>query len=326
MKIKTMTLAAALALGAATSAGTWAEEGPSREDLARGIVDRWSSHVRDTYPIGVAGWSVEMAPVFAEASLEELRAAAAATTFEDMNTRLLGLPPRDGTRALGDAAQDLVFVPVTPCRLIDTRVAGGRIAANSTRSFDVSVAGSYASQGGEASDCGLAAGGSFAAAVINFTVVNPSAAGFITAYPLNAPQPLASSLNYAAGDVVGNEVVVKLDLGVATAEMNVYSFAQTHLVADIVGYFAPPVATPLQCVDTTITQVIQQNAGANFYTPSCPAGYTITGGGCTSNSYATRLVSFKTEAGTNNQFCSYYNEALTTEVMGYARCCRIPGR
>jgi hypothetical protein len=156
--------------------------------------------------------------------------------------------------------------------------------------------------------------------------VNPGAAGFITAYPLNTPQPLASSLNYAAGDVVGNEVVVKLDLGGATAEMNVYSFAQTHLVGDIVGYFAPPVATPVQCVDTTITQVIQQNAGANFYSPSCPAGYTVTGGGCTSNSYATRLVSFKTEAVTNNQFCSYYNEALTTEVMAYARCCRIPGR
>ena len=82
MKIKTMTLAAALALGAATSAGTWAEDGPSREDLARQIVDRWSGHVRDTYPVGVAAWSAEMAPAFAEASLEELRAAAAATTGE----------------------------------------------------------------------------------------------------------------------------------------------------------------------------------------------------------------------------------------------------
>lgn len=326
MKTKTMALAASLALGLATGAGSRADDGPSREDLARQIVARWSAHVDQTYPIRAEAWAVEMAPAFTEASIEELRAAAAAETFRDMNTLLLGALPGNGTQALGDPAGDLVFVPVTPCRLFDTRLTAGPLPANGTRNFDISVAGTYTAQGGSATDCGLAGGGSFAAAVINLTVVNPSMPGYITAYPLNAPQPLASSLNYDTGDIVGNEVVVKLDLGLSSAELTVYSFAQTHLVGDIVGYFAPPVATPLQCVDTTITQVIQQNAGANFYTPSCPAGYTVTGGGCTSNSYATRLVSFKTEAGTNNQFCSYYNEALTTEVMGYARCCRIPGR
>ncbi|MDZ4047513.1 MAG: hypothetical protein U1E00_04130 [Pseudoxanthomonas sp.] len=119
---------------------------------------------------------------------------------------------------------------------------------------------------------------------------------------------------------------MRLDLGLATPELNVYSFAQTHLVADIVGYFAPPVATAVQCVDTSTTQVIAQAAGANFYSPSCPARYTITGGGCTSNSYETRLVSFRTEASSNNHFCSYYNAGLTTEVTSHARCCRIPGR
>lgn len=50
----------------------------------------------DSFPEGVEAWSAEMAPAFAEASREELAAAAAATTFEDMNTRLPGLPPRGG--------------------------------------------------------------------------------------------------------------------------------------------------------------------------------------------------------------------------------------
>lgn len=326
MKIKSMALAATLALGVAAGAGTRAEDGPSREDLARQIVDRWSAHVDQTYPINAASWAVEMAPAFAEASIEELRAAASAERFTDMNTLLLGAQPGGGTQALGDAARDLVFVPVEPCRLFDTRLTAGPIPANGTRNFDVSVAGTYTAQGGTASDCGLSAGGSFAAAVINLTVVGPNAPGYITAYPFNAAQPLASSLNYDTGDIVGNEVVVKLDLGPASSELTVYSFAQTHLVGDIVGYFAAPMATPVQCVDTTAVQVIQQNAGANFYSPSCPAGYNITGGGCTSNSYATRLVSFRTEAVTNNHFCSYYNEALTTEVTAYARCCRVPGR
>ncbi|MDZ4047512.1 MAG: hypothetical protein U1E00_04125 [Pseudoxanthomonas sp.] len=48
-----MALAATLALGVAAGVDTRAEDGQSREGLARQIVDRWSAHVGDTYPIGV---------------------------------------------------------------------------------------------------------------------------------------------------------------------------------------------------------------------------------------------------------------------------------
>ena len=122
---------------------------PSRAELTRAVIQKWAGHVDKTYPIGADAWSVEMAPAFAEASMEELKAAADAKNFDTMNRLLLG--GESGTNALGDAAADLVYVPVAPCRLFDTRLAGGKIAANTTRGFDVTAAGSYSFQGGSAS-------------------------------------------------------------------------------------------------------------------------------------------------------------------------------
>ena len=60
---------------------------------------------------------------------------------------------RGGLATLGDSQADLVYTPLTPCRIIDTRVAGGAIAAGATRDFLVTGT-SFASQGGSATGCG----------------------------------------------------------------------------------------------------------------------------------------------------------------------------
>lgn len=329
MNAKRLALVAALSMtvvAAATASAPRADGEPVREELARQIVSKWSGHVREHYPVGPDAWAVEMAPAFADASLEELQAAAAATSFKDMNRMLLGQEPRDATNALGDPDSDLVFIPVTPCRLFDTRLAGGAIAANSVRNFDINVASSFASQGGEGNDCGVGSDGSFAAAVINLTVVTPTIAGYITAYPLGAAQPLAATVNYVAGDIVGNEVIVKLDQGAAAAELSVYSFAQTHLVGDIVGYFATPRATPIQCQEVSAaTSSIAAGATGTVSSPACAAGYTITGGGCSSTTFDGRVVTTRTFL--TGHFCAFRNEGGGTMIgTAYANCCRVPGR
>ena len=48
------------------------------------------------------------------------------------------------------------------------------------------------------------------AVTMNVTVTEPVADGFLTVYPCDAPRPLASNLNYAAGQTVPNLVTVKL--------------------------------------------------------------------------------------------------------------------
>lgn len=326
MKSKTSVAATALACAMLIGTSFAMAASPSRDELARAIVRKWSSHVDKTFPIGAARWASEMAPAFAEASLEELKAAADATSFDTMTMVLLGGSIGDGTSALGDPATDLVYVPVTPCRLFDTRLAGGQIAANSVRGFDVTAVTNFNFQGGAANDCGVGAAGSFAAAVINFTVVAPGTAGYITAYPVGGTQPLAATVNYTAGSIVGNNAIVKLDQGAAANELNVYSFASTHLVGDIVGYFAAPgpaVVAPkaLECVEVVGTAVtIGANATNNVFSPSCAAGYTKVAVQCRPGSFDLRL------AGSWSDHCNYFNAgAASATATAAAKCCRVPG-
>jgi len=72
-----------------------------------------------------------------------------------------------------------------------------------------------------------------AAVSLNVTAVDPVAAGFITVYPCGT-RPLASSLNFTAGQVVPNAVIAPLS---ANGEVCFYSSVDTHLLADINGWF-----------------------------------------------------------------------------------------
>ena len=75
------------------------------------------------------------------------------------------------------------------------------------------------------------------AAVLNVTVDDARGPGFITVFPCDSPQPLASSLNYVLGSTVPNAVFTKV---AADGTVCLYSNASTHLIVDVNGYF--PVA------------------------------------------------------------------------------------
>ncbi|HJV09501.1 MAG TPA: hypothetical protein VJ653_07460, partial [Acidimicrobiales bacterium] len=118
------------------------------------------------------------------------------------------------------------FTPLAPARILDTRdgtggvtgpVAGGTTA-------DVQVTGRG----------GVPASG-VSAVVINATVTQPSAAGYLTVFPAGAARPLASDLNYAGGETRPNLVVVKVGAGGRVA---VYPQAGVHLVFDVAGWYS----------------------------------------------------------------------------------------
>ncbi|HEX4853105.1 hypothetical protein [Arenimonas sp.] len=346
MGIRTAALTVAIllatpALHAATPPGQGAPASTARDHLVEHILEKWANHVEERYGTSLQDWAREMTPAFARASDDALSAAASATTFDEMGQRLLATAPSmramnealasaPGTNALGDAANDLVFVPVTPCRILDTRLAGGAIPADSARNFDLTSTGSYVAQGGAANDCGVGAAGAFAAAVINFTVVNPSSAGFVTAYPFDTARPLAATLNYAGGDVRGNLSVVRLNQASAGAEFSVYSFAQTHLVADVMGYYINPQATPLNCANTSVSSFSLPANSVNFFNnPSCPAGYTATTPYCwtAASGVYSQGSGYNANAAGNATFCSWQNTTGASQtVFGGNVCCRVPGR
>ncbi|MCU1366899.1 MAG: hypothetical protein JWL72_1496 [Ilumatobacteraceae bacterium] len=126
-----------------------------------------------------------------------------------------------------------VFVPITPCRLIDTRPApdnvGTRttpIGSGDTATFQVT---------GTNGNCVIPATATGIAT--NATVVNPSASSYITIFPADAsPRPTASNLNFVARAApTPNQVTVGLS---ATGAISAYNLSGTvDLLLDIVGYY-----------------------------------------------------------------------------------------
>jgi hypothetical protein len=75
-----------------------------------------------------------------------------------------------------------------------------------------------------------------AAAVLNVTVTQPKAAGFLTAFGDGQSVPTASSLNFTSGQTVANLVIVPLVNG--KADFFNGSGGTVQLVGDLEGYFA----------------------------------------------------------------------------------------
>jgi hypothetical protein len=67
-------------------------------------------------------------------------------------------------------------------------------------------------------------------------VVNPSAAGFLTVYPSGQPLPLASNLNFVAGETIPNMVMVPVGPNNTVAIYN-GSSGTVDVIADTLGYY-----------------------------------------------------------------------------------------
>ena len=120
---------------------------------------------------------------------------------------------------------------LAPVRVLDSRSTGltfdgasqaiGLRSAGSTTELVVGGRGSIPSDA--------------SAVMLNVTVTEAAANGFMTVYPCGQAVPVASNLNYVTGQTVPNAVVVKL--GVA-GKVCIYTQSATHVIVDEAGYFA----------------------------------------------------------------------------------------
>jgi hypothetical protein len=87
---------------------------------------------------------------------------------------------------------------------------------------------------------------------MNVTVTAPRGEGFITAYPCDS-RPDASNLNYVLNETVPNAVIAPVS---ADGEVCFYTYAETHLIADVNGYFPTGSGfvsnTPARVIDTRV--------------------------------------------------------------------------
>lgn len=141
------------------------------------------------------------------------------------------------------------FVPITPCRLADTRPAPSTVGTRATPiGENETVAFTVRGQNGQ---CNIPASATGIAA--NVTAVNPTAAGFVTLFPADAPtRPLASNLNLLPGGApTPNQVTVKLS---ATGVVNAFNrFGSVDLIVDIVGYYTPAAGYPGATIPPGVT-------------------------------------------------------------------------
>jgi hypothetical protein len=232
---------------------------------------------------------------------------------------------------IGSLSSDLVFTPVTPCRIMDTRNAGsksGILAAGSTRGF-YAWASFYTDQGGAATSCNALFGVNEAAIVVNFTVVTPDTAGYITAYPADlAVRPTAATVNFAAGAVVGNNATLKVAQVASGDGFKIYTTSNTHVVADIVGYYSKPVVTPLQV--TEVSTSTNQTGEFSVTSGVCPTGYSVTGSGHNWFGGATDVWFWQVSPRTalNDVVCrgTVNRGGATSTITCLAVCSQIPGR
>jgi hypothetical protein len=121
------------------------------------------------------------------------------------------------------------YFTLTPCRLVDTRNPNGprggpAIGASARRDFPLTGV------------CGVPA--SAKAISVNLTVTGPAATGNVKLFPGDGIPPLASSLNFSAGQTRANNAIVLLAIdGSGVLSIQNGSTGTLHFILDVNGYF-----------------------------------------------------------------------------------------
>jgi hypothetical protein len=166
------------------------------------------------------------------------------------------------------------YVPLTPFRILDTRVSScvqcesGAITAGATRILQITGV------------TGLKSGvdpipSTATAVVLNVTEVAGSESSLLTVYPNGTARPNASNLNFKPGTVTPNLVTAVLGESGASdpnREVNIFNAVGTvNVLADVEGYFEPQASgdvtgafhpiTPLRVCDTRSSEPVTVCAG-----------------------------------------------------------------
>jgi len=151
--------------------------------------------------------------------------------------------------ASADAAQ---FVPVTPCRVVDTRnpngpFGGPPLTGGSYRSFVLPMG-----------NCNLPA--TAAGYSLNVTLVPPSnhPIAYLTIWPTGELQPLVSTMNSLDGRIKANAAIVPAG---SVGSVDVYVSNTTNVILDVNGYFTPPASNTYQFYPLTPCRIVDTRGG-----------------------------------------------------------------
>ena len=172
---------------------------------------------------------------------------------------------------------DGLYNPVVPFRVLDTRTTNGghqaAVGAGETMNLQV---------GGRSGSNVPATGVS--AVVLNVTVTGPTATSYLTVFPMGASRPVASNLNFNAGQTVPNRVIVKVGTNAGTGTsgwVSIYNpVGSVHVIVDVGGWFTDgtdPSATGSLFVGLSPVRVMDTRLGHGAVGPGATMVLTIAG-------------------------------------------------
>ena len=172
---------------------------------------------REHDPLLVTNWP---APLYWQPTRAEARAISREPDA--------GIPSPEATAP----PNSLVFVAITPCRVVDTRTGAGFTGNFGPPSLVGAASRTFPIQ--SSTRCTIPAIAQ--AYSFNVTVVPPGVLGFVTVYPTGATLPNASTLNSLQGFIVANAAIVPAG---TSGSVDVFASNATDLIIDINGYYAP---------------------------------------------------------------------------------------
>ena len=144
-------------------------------------------------------------------------------TYTDPGSAVQRIPYGDMFQSRSGGA----FSAMSPFRVCDTRQSGphcpaGKLGPNGEMAVTIAGVGGVPVAGVQA-------------VTFNLTVTGPTASGFLTAWPDGTAKPVASSINFAAGQTVANMITVKVGTNGKVRVAN--ALGQTHVIMDLAGYY-----------------------------------------------------------------------------------------
>ncbi len=253
LAIQSLTAVAAQPTAVNTGGAPVVSAAPDRQALVAEILGLWVSAPNPVNARNEAQYP-DLRAALNAATTEQLLDAQKARTLDDLWAAL----PRGASgpavvplaagripQVVSSLGSDLVYTPVTPCRIIDTRAGvapyTGVIGPNAGNSFYVAAA-DYSSQGGFAGSCGIPTLPKPAAVAINITSTGQAGNGTMRVIQTGGGTPNTSLVNFVAGVNIANAAIVPSAQGVGT-DIYIYVAGTTsHAVVDILGYFSTPFA------------------------------------------------------------------------------------
>ena len=291
------------------------------EATAAGLSDGWRMTMITNL---MKGSRANFANVASAQTLTEARLAAV-----EVAAAGVGATGAVRTKDLGSVTVDLVFLPISPCRIIDTTVTGTPMTSGEQRNFVTFAAGSQGVTDGNCvfNQMGTAINAKRPAALAaNISVLALSTSftgiGYLAAYPQGGT-PNTAFMTYKLGDVISNAGIIPISQNVGNAGFTLFVSFGAHVKMDVFGVFVSPEATALDCTTVvgTVTTLPANSANTISSAPACATGFTQVGVLCGTSSNFNRIL------GTTLGGCFSANESATAaNVTASSVCCRTPGR